>query len=323
MKINVDSTNTNADWVKRTPDTLDALQGQDEFQALWQSYVALARPEQQRYARLSRYAWDETKHPRGKPENSGQFAPKGEAVKTPKKKTTSKPKSTSPKSEAFQNHPDIHNNLHAKDEAGWNLDADIDWHGEAASIVADAIKESVKRRIEDPNAADPIAHDARRWAKEHNASVPIEQLRMRVHLYHKVARHVIRKFNKRATARVNHFLQKIRYFASTGQLTDSLDRHNKVKGPTTAGCFMFSRGEDARDGELWIDGGGDMGDQFPWLTKHIYSHELSHAVDGCGRWRLSQTKAWKKIWAEDIAKRASKGTPALDEPHQKPEKVLG
>jgi hypothetical protein len=53
-------------------------------------------------------------------------------------------------------------------------------------------------------------------------------------------------------------------------------------------------------GELWLDGGSDTGDSYPDTVRHIYAHELGHAVDGHGE--FSNTDEWDNAAGPEIVR---------------------
>lgn len=62
---------------------------------------------------------------------------------------------------------------------------------------------------------------------------------------------------------------------------------------------FFAHDPKTAPGEVYLDGGPDLGDDYSQTTHHVYSHELSHVLDG-GAYELSRRNEWMVAWQQEI-----------------------
>jgi hypothetical protein len=100
-----------------------------------------------------------------------------------------------------------------------------------------------------------------------------------------------------AYARLAENAKAIRFYGTGDELTAEANRRAGSDASGMVGGFWYWR-DGTPGGELHLDGGYESGD-FIDSAADIYTHELSHAIDG--HQELSRDSDWQKAWDTEIA----------------------
>ena len=86
-------------------------------------------------------------------------------------------------------------------------------------------------------------------------------------------------------------------------LADLAIAHGTLSGRTIAAgtklggfCATIPGGKS----DLYLDGAGDLGDEYSETARQVYAHEMTHVVDGVGTIAITNSGDWNEAWAEEV-----------------------